>query len=161
MKRAVRKNIRLTTWDYASYAYYHITICTQGRKCVLANIQKTVDTSEDPKHHLTVFGQCCQKAISSAEGSYCTIENYAIMPNHVHLLVCINRDEITSSSLNSFVRFFKSMSTHLGRKHGLRGSLWQKGFYDTVIRDEKHYLEVWRYIDENPLKWAEDEYYID
>ena len=161
MKRVERKNIRLAEWDYASSAYYHITICTHARKCLLGRIQEGLDSGENPKTHLSVFGQCCQEVICSAEGSYCSIENYVIMPNHVHLLVCVNRDGSTSSSLSSFVRFIKSMTTRQARERGLKGSLWQKGFYDTVIRDEEHYLEVWRYIDENPLKWALDEYYED
>lgn len=38
-------------------------------------------------------------------------------------------------------------------------SLWQKGFYDHVVRGEKDYLEIWDYIDGNPGKWLEDKYY--
>lgn len=39
-------------------------------------------------------------------------------------------------------------------------SIWQKSFFDRVIRGEKDYLEIWQYIDENPLKWVSDELYI-
>lgn len=38
-------------------------------------------------------------------------------------------------------------------------TIWQKGFYDHIIRDEADYLRIWDYIDTNPAKWAEDEYY--
>lgn len=37
--------------------------------------------------------------------------------------------------------------------------IWQKGFYDHIIRNEPDYLRIWQYMDENPAKWAEDEYY--
>ncbi len=38
--------------------------------------------------------------------------------------------------------------------------MWQKSFYDHVIRNEEDYLQVWQYIEENPLKWREDELYL-
>ena len=37
--------------------------------------------------------------------------------------------------------------------------IWQKGFYDHVIRNEADYLRIWAYIDQNPAKWREDRYY--
>ena len=38
-------------------------------------------------------------------------------------------------------------------------TLWQRSFYDHVIRNKEDYLHIWKYIDDNPAKWAEDEYY--
>ena len=38
-------------------------------------------------------------------------------------------------------------------------SLWQRSFYEHIIRDERDYNEIWNYIDTNPLRWAEDKYY--
>ena len=40
-------------------------------------------------------------------------------------------------------------------------SLWQKSFYEHIIRDERDYNEIWSYVDSSPLKWAEDKYYTD
>jgi len=40
-------------------------------------------------------------------------------------------------------------------------SIWQKSFYDRIIRGEKEYYDVWRYIDENSLRWRDDEYFIE
>jgi hypothetical protein len=37
--------------------------------------------------------------------------------------------------------------------------IWQKSYNDRIIRDEAEYQRIWQYIDENPLKWSEDEYY--
>ena len=37
--------------------------------------------------------------------------------------------------------------------------LWQRSFYDHVIRNEQDYLEIWKYIDENPVKWELDQFY--
>ena len=65
-------------------------------------------------------------------------------------------------SLTEVVRQFKSFSAR--RVNAARGttgfSLWQRSYYDHVIRNEPDYLRIWNYIDANPLQWAEDEYYI-
>ena len=64
--------------------------------------------------------------------------------------------------LTEVVRQFKSFSAR--RVNAARGtpgvSLWQRSYYDHVIRNEPDYLRIWDYIDANPLKWTEDEYYI-
>ena len=39
--------------------------------------------------------------------------------------------------------------------------VWQKSFYDHVIRDEMDFLRIWQYIDNNPARWLEDKYYIE
>ena len=51
-----------------------------------------------------------------------------------------------------------SMKRWVSKELGV--SIWQKSFFDRVIRGEKDYLEIWQYIDENPLKWVSDELYI-
>ena len=38
--------------------------------------------------------------------------------------------------------------------------IWQRNYYEHIIRDEKDYQTKWQYIDENPIKWAEDEYFV-
>ena len=43
----------------------------------------------------------------------------------------------------------------------LMGELWQRGYYDHVIRNEADYLRIWQYMDENPVRWTEDEYYFE
>ena len=61
--------------------------------------------------------------------------------------------------LQRVVQRFKSITTRkcwvLGHK-----TLWQRSFYDHVIRNEAEYRRIWQYIDDNPAGWAEDEYYV-
>ena len=57
-------------------------------------------------------------------------------------------------TLSTVVGLYKSGASRLAGR-----PLWQKSFYDHIIRNEESYLEIWRYIDENPLKWREDELY--
>ena len=65
-------------------------------------------------------------------------------------------------SLPGLIKDFKSVTTRLYKReeNDLRiESLWQSSYYDEIIRDEDHYGAVWEYIENNPLKWAEDKYY--
>lgn len=56
----------------------------------------------------------------------------------------------TSQSVSQLVKSFKILVT---KQAGF--SIWQRSFYDHIIRDECDYLEIWQYIDENPIKWGE------
>lgn len=81
------------------------------------------------------------------------------MPNHVHLILTITADEcgrmISAPTVSNVVG---SMKRWVSKELGV--SIWQKSFFDRVIRGEKDYLEIWQYIDKNPLKWVSDELYI-
>ena len=84
------------------------------------------------------------------------------MPNHIHLLVVIRESSggaSPSPTLFDAVRVLKSRSTHLARPNLVENPLWQRSFYEHVIRNEHDYREIWEYIDQNPAKWAEDCYY--
>ncbi len=54
-------------------------------------------------------------------------------------------------------RIIKQMKGYVSKKIGK--SVWQKSFYDHVIRNENDYLEIWQYIDSNPAKWTDDKFY--
>lgn len=84
------------------------------------------------------------------------------MPNHVHAIIVINNEERSRpfpTALPTVIGLYKSGVSK--RIHQLNPDLnvWQKSFYDHIIRDENEYLRVWKYIDENPIKWDTDEYY--
>jgi hypothetical protein len=68
--------------------------------------------------------------------------------------------------LSEYIRRFKTITTKLyidGVKEGyyppFDKAIWQKSFYDRILRDEAEYLRAWKYIDENPTKWSLDEYH--
>ncbi len=100
-----------------------------------------------------------------------TLDKYVIMPNHIHAIISIKHNGTTRRSfptVSEYIQRFKTMTTKLyidGIKDGVYPSfekaIWQKSFYDHIIRDENEYLRICKYIDENPLKWATDEYYSD
>ena len=81
-----------------------------------------------------------------------TVHAFVVMPNHLHMLIELGD---SAKSLSSIVNYFKG---HVTRRTN-RG-IWQKSFYDHVVRDEKDYLRILKYIEDNPGKWSEDRYYI-
>ena len=149
-----RKMIRLDGYDYSSSGAYFITICTVDRKPLLWKCP-------DADFGLSHCGETVKTAIESIRKHYecVAVDKYCIMPNHVHLILTITADErgrmISAPTVSNVVG---SMKRWVSKELGV--SIWQKSFFDRVIRGEKDYLEIWQYIDENPLKWVSDELYI-
>ena len=147
-----RKQIRLHQYDYSSPGAYFVTVCTRERKCILSRIAVGADALGSPLVMLTDAGRIAEKHLLTTDrikGLH--VEKYVIMPNHIHLIV----HKTNGKSICDDVRSFKGLVT---KKIGK--SIWQDSFYDHVIRDEADYLIKWNYIEENPEKWAEDEYYL-
>ena len=135
--------MRLENFDYSAEGYYYLTICTKDRKKILSEIAS--DAEHGPSVTLTQCGHIVDEFIQSIPG----IDKYVIMPNHIHMII----HKTNGKSIISDMRAFKSLVT---KKIG--ESIWQESYYDHVIRNEADYQEKWKYIDNNPIKWAEDEY---
>ena len=84
------------------------------------------------------------------------IEKYVIMPNHVHLLI-VKNGAFSATLPTNVLNDIRSFKTIVTKKIGI--SIWQTSFHDHVIRCEEDYLQIWKYIDENPIKWTLDRYY--
>jgi len=163
-----RKSIRLKNYDYSTNAAYFITICTDKRKCTLSKIRRG-DLYGRPEVELTELGKICVNELNEIEILYSIqICNYMIMPNHVHALVRLDDTRATarvapttlgaiiggykSIVANEYLQRCKKMSLHMGK-------IWQRNYYEHVIRDDDDYNTKWNYIDANPLKWEEDDLY--
>ncbi|WP_205737060.1 transposase [Acetobacterium paludosum] len=154
MELQKRKRIRLEKYNYIQNGYYFITICTNDRKQVLCD-KDCIIIEEDNSFVLSEIGDIVLMSIGNIEKSYSgvNIENYVIMPNHIHLLISINKNAETS--ISKIIQQTKGLVT---RKAGF--PVWQKSFYDHIIRNENDYYEIVRYIQMNPLKWQNDRYYL-
>ncbi len=151
-----RKQNRLTEYDYSTPNAYFLTICTENRKNFFwKDVGAIIDRPEDVS--LTDLGAIVQRSIEDIPKCYpaITVDHYAIMPNHIHLLLQIHTDgdgrSMIAPTISTVVRLMKGAVT---KQAGY--PIWQKGFYDHVIRNEKDYREIWNYIEGNPSKWAED-----
>ena len=141
-----RKKMRLQQYDYLQGNTVFATVCVNERKKLLGRIVEPETEGELPTVELSEIGKVVDQFTSTISG----IEKYVVMPNHVHMIVTNAEGEDISKKL----RAWKSLITRqIGR------SIWQRTFYDHVIRDEEDFRIRWKYIDDNPSKWAMDKYY--
>jgi REP element-mobilizing transposase RayT len=155
-----RKKIRLEGYDYSSCGAYFVTICiTNGHKLLWENVgADNIRPNKLPT--LSEHGKIVDRAISSISIHYenVFVDKYCIMPDHIHMIIFILPNEngrmISAPTLSTVIG---QMKRWVSKQIGF--SIWQKSFNDRIIHSEKGYQEVWKYIDENPLKWQEDEYY--
>jgi REP element-mobilizing transposase RayT len=159
-----RKSTRLKDYNYSEKGAYHITICALDKKCLFSKIIKSTNIFESPKVCLTEYGKIIDNQIEEMDKTYDDIvtDKYVIMPNHIHILLSIEKGSSgtptpTNAILSKYVSTLKRMSN---KKIGF--NVWQRNYYDHIIRNEEDYLEHLRYIEENPIKWllGKDEYYI-
>ena len=157
-KLAKRKQNRLQNFDYSANGAYFITICTHNKECILSNIVGE-GLCALPKINLNPIGEEIEKSINYINDYYDNIKivKHIIMPNHIHLLIEINNQTGGHGDppLQSIIGQLKSYTTN---KYGKQ--LWQRSYYDHIIRNEEDYLNVWEYINNNVKKWTEDKYYI-
>ncbi|MBQ7523331.1 MAG: transposase [Oscillospiraceae bacterium] len=153
-----RKPNRLENYDYASNGGYFLTFCTQNRACLLSQVFAGATDCDAPEIQLTKIGQYVNDAILSVPGHYpnVVVDSFVIMPNHVHLLLRIENDGrlIIAPTVS---RIVKQCKTAVTKQCGIQ--IWQKGFYDHIVRDQQDFLIRAKYIADNPAKWLEDEYY--
>ena len=154
-----RKQLRLNNYDYSNNGAYFITVCTQGRRNILSRIIVGEGFHPLPIVELTKIGIEIENTINFINDNYRTvfIEKYVIMPNHIHLILYLGYENLGGHGnppLQKIVGQLKSFTT---KKYGK--ILWQRSYYDHIIRNENEYAEIWNYIDSNPYKWLEDEYF--
>lgn len=154
-----RKNPRLLGHDYSKFGTYFVTICTFNRRKILCEL-----SGENAA--LTFIGEIVKSQIFAVQKRYeIIIDKYVIMPNHVHMLISIPKPKIaedTSIAITDVGCTLKSITTKLAnREDKTKGrKVWQRSFYDRIVRDEKEYLKIWEYIETNQLMWHEDRFFL-
>ena len=177
MERPVRKDIRLGNYDYSRNGAYFVTICTKDKMCIFwQNNDKytalKADTDNpsvgahsvrprcESKIRLSEFGIAVKKSFKTVAAYYPMIhfDRYVIMPNHIHAIIRINASNVIGGrtecapTLSQVIKNFKENVT---RNIGF--SVWQRSFYDRIIRNEQEYRAFWEYIETNPMTWENDE----
>ena len=144
MELPQRKKIRVGEYDYSQCGAYFVTICTQNRRPILSNIVGD-DAHIVPKR----YGQIAEKYLKNAA----EIDKYVIMPDHIHMLIRLEEQGAEkrspqASRIASIVRSIKTLTTkEIGEP------IFQRSYYDHVIRNQRDYNEIWEYIENNPRKW--------
>lgn len=154
-----RKPTRLKEYDYSTPGAYFITICVKDRKELLSQITVGDDALIVPKNHLSQYGLICDKYIENINIKYenVTVDKYIIMPNHIHLIICLNGTMKASSPTKSIENIVRSFKTLVTKEIGI--SIWQRSYHDHIVRGEADYKKIWEYIDTNVSKWEEDCFY--
>jgi len=170
-----RQSIRLHGYDYSRKGAYFITICAKNRQCLFGKIT-------NDKMVLNKYGKIVQDEWmeSSRIRKEIKLDYFIVMPNHIHGIIFITNQNPSSrstetndvgatgrsplprgpkpKSLGSFVAGFKSIITkRINEFRKIPGSsVWQRNYYDHIIRNENELHQTREYIVNNPAKWEYD-----
>ena len=164
-----RRSVRLQDPDYTEPGAYFVTLCTRDRRCAFGEV--TLDGVR-----LTPVGEIVTEEWSKSAEVRAEVEldAFVVMPNHLHGIVVISdtspRDhrsprahgraplQRAARSLGALVAGFKAATTsHVNRLAGTPGvPVWQRNYYEHIIRSDKELERVRQYIAENPGRWAQD-----
>ena len=150
-----RKPTRLKNFNYSLVGYYFITICAHNHLELFGSISEEITI-------LNKIGKIVEQKLHSITEIYndAVIDDcYTIMPNHLHFILIINKpnEEDTNRTkmyVSKIIQLFKSACTkEIRNEHNMSGKIWQKSYYDRVIRTETELQNIRKYIAQNPLAW--------
>ena len=163
-----RKSIRLAGYDYRAEGAYFVTICTKDLRCLFGSgFRYHRAVREPPVLRNVVVDSWLWLA---TRYSYVSLDKYVLMPNHLHGILIIENvctggsgaalSNTKSKSLGSLIGAFKTVSTK--RINQILGTpeakVWQRNYYERIIRNEEELNRIGKYILQNSLNWAQDEY---
>ena len=168
MELPKRKPNRLKDFNYNTNGAYFITFCTHEHKQTLSHIVGAIH--ESPEVRLTLLGQIVEQVITMLPNRFgIKIDAYAIMPNHVHLLIVLDEQDplraIRESPLrgrsviSQAVGYLKMRTSKEIHNTGATGPVWQRSFHDHIIRSSKDYEIIFDYVRFNPQLWLDDCYF--
>jgi len=173
-----RRSIRLKGYDYAKAGVCFLTICTHHRECLFGDIA-------EGRMQLNAAGKTAVRCWHEIPNHFphVQLDTFVVMPNHVHGIWVIEdigkdnrakdfsplqrrtkiqgpnakqRPRGTSKTLGSVVRGFKIGVTKWMRKHTTVFEVWQRNYWEHIIRDEPEMNRIREYIKTNPKKWETD-----
>lgn len=156
MEKPSRRKNRIPEYDYSQIGAYFVTVCTQDRKKILSEV--VGDGSPVP----TICGKLAEETIGKISEKFPNVfvDKYVIMPDHIHILLRIDNTENgtgnPSPTMGNIVGWYKYQTTKqintIRRTEGQK--VFQRSYYDHVVRNQQDYNEIWEYIEYNPKKWA-------
>ena len=167
-----RRSIRLAGFDYSLNSSYFVTVCSYRRECTFGIVDSAIHLSEPGKIVEEEWQRVAQRR------GYVQLEASVVMPNHCHMLFTLMREGEDDrrgvaryarhcgafkgpppDSVGAIIRGFKSGVTRRARSElGIKGPIWQRGYFDRVVDSDKKFVAAWRYIEQNQARWLEDHY---
>ncbi len=144
-----RRSIRLKGFPYRSGATYFVTVCTAARSRVLSHVR-------DGQVHPTLVGSVVQEVWSliPTRDPAIVLDAFVVMPDHIHGILTFG-DEATTS-LGRVMSWFKGVSLTTARNRRIWDgwALWQRGYFERIVRTQRALDLIRRYIHENPPRWT-------
>lgn len=158
MKKSRKRN-RKQNFDYSENNIYFITSCCKER------IHHFGEIIENEMHR-NEFGEIAHKQMLwlAQEYPYIKLHNFIVMPNHVHILIEIVKDNLNMpsiklKSLSSLIGAFKTTSSKKIHLAGNKNFYWQRSFHDHIVRNTSTYNKIFSYIKDNPKTWETDTFH--
>ena len=177
-----RRSIRLPGSDYSWPGVYYVTICTYGRDCLFGAVA-------GGRVRLSEYGRAARDEWlrSAAVRPGITLDAFVIMPNHLHGIIILTPESQSPDpagahggvgahscaplqpplqrrprSLSSFIACYKATVTRrINQMRDTAGArVWQRNYYERIVRDEEELARARGYITENPRRWADDDYFV-
>ncbi len=163
-EKHTRRSIRLKGYDYKQSGAYFVTICTQNRVCLFGTIQ-------DERMHLNTAGRVVSGSWAwlANQYDYVELDEYVVMPNHIHGILIIMDGDCRGGSrtaptrgarkpLGRLLGAFKTVSTKRINqiRKTLGTTLWQRNYFEHIIRNETSLERIREYIANNPAQWEMD-----
>ena len=162
--------MRLKSWNYTWAWWYSVTICTHDRQCLFGEVR-------GDRVVLNQLGRIVEEEWlrTARVRPEVELDSYVIMPNHLHGIIALPHQDrpkvvgatrrvaptrtLQADSLGSIIGQIKSVITRRATGGGswCAGPIWQRSFYDHVIRNDSDLHRIRTYIRYNPLQWAFDE----
>ncbi len=173
-----RRSIRLKGYDYSKSGIYDITICAHGRICLFGEIERKQMILNQLGRLVNEDWQKLKKHWPHVDLMECIV-----MPNHLHGILVIKAEKLrglgtinraptnkvemfgkpTEGSIPTILRLFKAgITRQVGEStamRGIYGRIWQKGYYEHIIRSEEELRARILYIKDNPKNWDKDPHY--
>lgn len=176
-----RRSIRLRGYDYALPGAYFVTIVTQGRECLFGNVVNGEMRLNDAGRMVERWWLELARKFPTV-----ALDAFVVMPNHIHGIIAIvgadlrvrpadlrvrpdaegtqdHRGTHAGVPLPKIIQWFKTMITNEYIRHvknhawtRFRGRLWQRNYHEHIIRTDRLWDKIRRYILENPARWQED-----
>ena len=154
-----RKVLRLNDFDYSGAGFYFVTICSAHMAELFGMVINETVVLNNPGR---IVEDSWLKVGSLHENI--RLDEYMIMPNHVHGIIIIEDNvadanfasttQRTEMLLSKVIQQFKrAVTIQINKERSGKGAIWQRSYFDRVIRNEKELYQIRNYIRQNPLKW--------
>ncbi len=146
-----RRSIRLQGYDYTNAGIYFVTICCYQRQHLFGEI-------DNGEMRINAIGQIVSNLWQKIPQHFPNVEldGFILMPDHLHGIIMISESK-EKSSLANIIQNFKSISSRkincINKSYGI--SIWQRNYYERIVRTEQELKNLREYIENNPANWKD------